>query len=91
MSAFHKRSASAVALSIVGGAQVANACSSCGCTLSSDWASQGYAVGQGLRMDLRLDYFNQDRLWAATHSVSRSSIAPNLHDLQRLPRFINGH
>jgi len=50
------------------------ACSSCGCTLSSDWASQGYAAAEGLRIDMRFDYFDQDQLRAGTHSVSRSSI-----------------
>jgi hypothetical protein len=38
-----------------------SACSSCGCSLSSDWASQGYASGQGLRLDFRFDYFNQNQ------------------------------
>ena len=53
---------------------VANACSSCGCTLSSDWASQGYAASSGLRIDMRFDYFDQDELRAGTHSVSHDSI-----------------
>jgi len=56
-------------------APVAFACSSCGCTLSSDWASQGYAAGEGLRVVFRYDYFNQDELRSGTHAVDRSSIS----------------
>jgi hypothetical protein len=57
-----------------GAAQIALACSSCGCSLSSDWASQGYAPGEGLRFDFRYDYFNQDQLRSGLHSVDRSTI-----------------
>src|SRR5205085_7077653 len=46
--------------------------SSCGCTLSSDWDSQGYAGNQGLRFDIRYDYLNQSQLRAGTHAVDRS-------------------
>ena len=75
MSRFKKLSAGVFVLSAVASPLVAHACSSCGCTLSSDWASQGYAAGEGLRLDLRLDYFNQDQLRASTHSVNRKSIS----------------
>jgi hypothetical protein len=62
----------------------AAACSSCGCTLNSDWSSQGYAVGAGLRMDLRYDYFNQGQLRSGTDSVDRSSLElPNENEVQR--------
>lgn len=61
----------------------ASACSSCGCTLNSDWASQGYAVGSGFRVDLRYDYFNQSDLRAGTDSVDRSTLEiPNERELQ---------
>jgi hypothetical protein len=53
---------------------LALACSSCGCTLNSDWASQGYTVASGLNFDLRYDYFDQDQLRAGTDSVSKGSI-----------------
>ena len=63
---------------------LASACSSCGCTLNSDWSSQGYAAGAGLRLDLRFDYFNQDELRSGTHSVSRSALeVPNEEEIQR--------
>lgn len=50
------------------------ACSSCGCSLSTDWASQGYTAGEGLRFDLRTDYFNQDQLREGTGKVNRGTI-----------------
>src|SRR4051794_30606712 len=51
------------------------ACSACGCTLNSDWASQGLAASGGWRVDLRYDFFEQDQLRSGTDKVSRSSIA----------------
>jgi hypothetical protein len=60
------------------------ACSSCGCSLNSDWASQGYSSGEGLRFDFRYDYFNQDQLRSGTGKVDRSSIAlPADRELQQ--------
>ncbi len=53
--------------------QAALACSSCGCTLSSDWLIQGTEHG-GFHADLRFDYFNQDDLRSGTKSVDRGSI-----------------
>jgi len=60
------------------------ACSACGCTLSSDWASQGLASSGGWRADVRFDYFNQDQLRAGTQSVSRSSLeVPGESEIQQ--------
>jgi len=61
------------------------ACSSCGCTLSSDWSSQGIAAsGEGLRVDLRFDYFDQDQLRSGTGKVDRGSLAiPNEQEIQQ--------
>jgi len=50
------------------------ACSSCGCTLSSDWGSQGIAAGAGFRLDLRADYFNQNQLRSGTGTVNTGAI-----------------
>lgn len=62
---------------------IATACSSCGCTLNSDWASQGYTVGKGFLIDLRYDYFNQDDLRSGTDSVSKGSIPlPSENEVQ---------
>lgn len=60
------------------------ACSSCGCTLSSDWASQGLYAASGLSLDLRHDYFNQDDLRSGTHRVDRAGITlPADQEIQR--------
>lgn len=74
----------ALILVAAAGAQRAFACSACGCTLSSDWASQGLAASGGWRADLRFDYFNQDQLRSGTDSVPRSSLAlPNEQEIQQ--------
>jgi hypothetical protein len=64
-------------------APTVQACGACGCTLNSDWASQGYALRPGFRFDLRYDYFNQDQLRSGTRAVDRGSLAlPNDQELQ---------
>jgi len=61
----------------------ARACGACGCTLHSDWATQGYAVKPGWRFDLRYDYFNQDQLRMGTKSVDRNTFEiPNEMEIQ---------
>lgn len=60
-----------IVLSITG--RSAQACSSCGCTLNSDWSSQGYSVSSGVRVELREDYYDQSQLRSGTHTVSRST------------------
>jgi hypothetical protein len=55
--------------------QASFACSSCGCSLSSDWASQGVGGASGFRVDFRYDYFNQNQLRSGTGTVDRGSIA----------------
>jgi hypothetical protein len=65
-------------------APCAHACSACGCTLNSDWASQGLAASGGWRMDVRYDFFEQDQLRSGTDSVSRPDLSyPNDNEVQR--------
>ncbi len=60
------------------------ACSSCGCTLNADWATQGLASGKGWRFDVRYDYFNQSDLRSGSDSVERGSIPlPSEHEVQQ--------
>lgn len=60
------------------------ACSACGCTLSSDWASQGLATSKGWRFDARFDFFDQDQLREGTSSVARETVAiPNEREVQQ--------
>lgn len=46
------------------------ACASCGCSLSSDWDSQGVSSSQGWKLDLRYDYLNQNEYRHGTSKVS---------------------
>src|SRR5262249_9230671 len=60
------------------------ACSACGCTLNSDWASQGLATSNGWRADVRFDWFNQDQLRSGRDSVSLWSLeVPNETEIQQ--------
>jgi hypothetical protein len=57
------------ALLTLGAAPSAQACATCGCTLSSD-AALGYTTLTGWRISLQYDYINQDELRSGTRSVS---------------------
>lgn len=50
------------------------ACSSCGCTLSSDWVSQGIHAEPGLNLDLRYDFIDQTALYAGSHSTTAPAV-----------------
>jgi hypothetical protein len=63
-------------------APAAVACGACGCTLNSDWASQGYADRPGFRLDLRMDYFTQDQLRTGTGTPGPLPL-PNEQEVQR--------
>jgi hypothetical protein len=76
--------AAVAALAACAGSSAAIACSSCGCTLSSNWGSQGAGSDNGWMFDLRYDYFNQDELRSGTHSVDRGSLQiPNEQEIQQ--------
>ena len=51
------------------------ACASCGCTLSSDWESQGFTTKTGLKVDIRYDYLNQNQLRHGTGTIASASAA----------------
>lgn len=60
------------------------ACSACGCTLNSDWASEGLAASGGWRFDARFDYFNQQQLRSGTDTVDRTALQlPNEREIQQ--------
>jgi hypothetical protein len=60
------------------------ACSSCGCTLSSDWLAEGGYTG-GFHAEFRFDYFNQDQLRSGTGRVDRGGITfPADREIQQL-------
>jgi hypothetical protein len=51
------------------------ACASCGCTLNSDWGSQGLTSSSGWSLDLRYDTLNQNQLRTGTSTISASAAA----------------
>ncbi|HVU28786.1 MAG TPA: hypothetical protein VHE36_00160 [Sphingomicrobium sp.] len=52
----------------------AEACASCGCTLTADWLSQGLAAQPGTTLTLRYDYVPQTKLRSGTEDVDRGAI-----------------
>lgn len=69
----------------------AHACSSCGCTLGTEWADQGYSTARGLAFDLRYDFVDQNQLRRGPNAVDRSTLqVPNDDEIQNrtLTRFV---
>lgn len=46
------------------------ACSACGCSTSPGWENQGFTHSEGIMVDLREDYIDQNQLRSGTHLVS---------------------
>ena len=71
-------------LAFTAGTTAAPGCSVCGCSLSSDWADQGYAMLPGFEAGLRYEYSNQTELRSGTDNVDRSKITfPNSDEIQQ--------
>ena len=59
-------------------------CSVCGCSLSSDWAAQGYSMMPGLQAAVRYEYFEQSDLRSGTQSADRPAFSfPNDQEIQQ--------
>src|SRR4051794_25902119 len=68
----------------IGLSSAAEACASCGCTLTADWLSQGLAAQPGTTLSLRYDYIPQTTLRAGTHRVDRGAIElPTDREIER--------
>lgn len=77
------RCAAAPAL-FLGLSSVAQACASCGCTLTADWLSQGLAAQPGTTFSLRYDFIPQTTLRTGTHTVDRGAIElPTDREIER--------
>jgi hypothetical protein len=62
----------------------AEACASCGCTLTADWLSQGLAAQPGTTLTLRYDYIPQTTLRTGTRKVDLGAIAyPTDREIER--------
>lgn len=68
------RRLTALALAIAAAPIAANACATCGCSLSAD-AATGYSAGPGWRMDLQFSYIDQSQLRLGTRAVSPGQVA----------------
>ncbi|HVU16544.1 MAG TPA: transporter [Candidatus Didemnitutus sp.] len=80
----HFRILTLATLTLAAAAGPARACSVCGCSLSSDWAAQGYVMAPGLNVDLRFEYYEQNDLRSGTGSVDRSALTfPNDEEIQQ--------
>ena len=53
----------------------AMACASCGCSLNSDWGTQGLSSQGGWSADIRYDYINQNQLRSGTGKISAAAAA----------------
>lgn len=74
----------AIAPALLTYSTAANACASCGCTLTADWLSQGLAAQPGTTLTLRYDYVPQTTLRSGTDKVDRGSIAlPTDREIER--------
>ena len=58
----------------------ANACASCGCTLSSDWENLGISSTTGIKLDVRYDYLNQNQLRSGTNTISGAAASQILNN-----------
>lgn len=72
------------AITWAAGVSPAQACSTCGCSLSSDWAAQGYDLVPGLAAGLRYEYSDQTDLRSGTGRVDRATLLfPNDAEVQQ--------
>jgi hypothetical protein len=49
-------------------------CATCGCSLNSEWESQGYSLAQGFKFDLLYNFIDQNQLWHGTQKISPSQV-----------------
>lgn len=64
----------AIGSALAGISSGAEACASCGCTLTADWLSQGLAAQPGTTFSLRYDYVPQTVLRSGTQKVDLGAI-----------------
>ena len=73
-----------IGTALAGFSSIAQACASCGCTLTADWLSQGLAAQPGTTLSLRYDYVPQTTLRSGTQKVDRGAIDfPTTREIER--------
>lgn len=69
------------------------ACASCGCTLNSDFGTQGLSNSSGWSLDVRYDTLNQNQLRTGTGTISATDSAnvinPTTGDPAEVEKFTN--
>ena len=84
MNRFSRAALLGVASPLVLWSSAAQACASCGCTLTADWLSQGLAAQPGTTASLRYDYVPQTRLQSGTNELDRAAITlPRDREIER--------
>jgi hypothetical protein len=84
MSIFHRSLPFILGGGLLAAPLTSHACSVCGCSLSSDWAAQGYITTPGLETGVRFEYFEQSDLRSGTGSVDRTALTfPNADEIQQ--------
>ena len=79
-----RRTLSLATLTFATGVSTALACSECGCSLSADWAAQGYLALSGFEAGLRFEYYAQSELLHGTSRVNREALTfPNDQEIQQ--------
>jgi hypothetical protein len=79
-----RRAFTAAFLALATGAGSLHACSVCGCSLSSDWAAQGYQSTSGFQANVRYEYSDQTQLRTGSHSASRANYPyPTADEIQQ--------
>ena len=71
----------------------AQACASCGCTLSSDWENVNFASHGGFKLDLRYDDIDQIQLRSGMHRISPAAASRivNDGDPQEVESYTHNH
>lgn len=76
---------------LVIGSQQAIACASCGCTLTTDWGTQGVSNYTGWSADIRYDYVNQNMLRSGTSGISQSQAATTINTKTNSPAEVENY
>ena len=79
-----RRASTILVTAVALGSATAYGCSVCGCSLSSDWASQGYRSLPGWQATWRFEYYDQSMLRSGTTTEDRSDLSlPNDQEIQQ--------
>lgn len=67
------------------------ACASCGCSLNTDYGTQGMGNNGGWTFDLRYDFVNQSQLRSGTHGISMADATRATNTVTASPAEVEGY